>query len=167
VVLFVGTWVTDRIVEPRLGKYEGTAERFQITQLTPIERKGLRWAGITVLLFIVAIAFTVIPENGLLRHPDTGDVLRSPFFDGIIVGNTPCCSFCLHSHTVLSWVLLRNDKDMMKHIIKSMNGMGSYIVLVFFRGAICIFLQLFQPGVDHCHQRGIRDLQKLDLPAPY
>jgi aminobenzoyl-glutamate transport protein len=146
VVLFVGTWVTDRIVEPRLGKYEGNAERFQITQLTPIEKKGLRWAGITVLLFIVAIAFTVIPENGLLRHPETGDILRSPFFDGIIVGILllfllPALTYGIIVGTV------KNDKDMMKHIIKSMNGMGSYIVLVFFAAQFVYFFNYSNLGL--------------------
>jgi len=146
VVLFVGTWVTDRIVEPRLGKYEGTAERFQITQLTPIEKKGLRWAGIAVLVFIVAISFTVVPENGLLRDPETGEVLRSPFFDGIIVGILllfflPALVYGLIVGTV------KSDKDMMNHIIRSMNGMGSYIVLVFFAAQFVYFFNYSNLGL--------------------
>jgi aminobenzoyl-glutamate transport protein len=65
IVLFVGTWVTDRIVEPRLGKYEGTTEKFSIQKLTMAENKGLRWAGVSVIVFVALMAMTVIPENGL------------------------------------------------------------------------------------------------------
>ena len=138
VVLLVGTWVTDRIVEPRLGKYEGTAERFAVVQLTPLERKGLKWAGIALLAFSALLALTVVPANGLLRDPDTGSVLHSPFFNGIIVG---ILLFFFVPALVYGSITgsIRNDKDVMKHITRSMNGMGSYIVLVFFAAQFVYF----------------------------
>jgi len=146
IVLFVGTWVTESIVEPRLGKYEGTAERFKIVQLTPEERKGLRWAGITVVLFIIALALTVIPENGIFRNPETGSILHSPFFTGIIIGILllfllPALAYGIVVGTV------KNDKDMMKHIIKSMSGMGGYIVLVFFAAQFVYFFNYSNLGL--------------------
>ncbi len=138
VVLFVGTWVTDRVVEPRLGKYEGTTEKFAIQQLTPEERKGLRWAGISTLIFVALMSLTVIPGNGLLRDPETGSVLHSPFFDGIIIG---ILLFFFIPALVYGRITgtIRNDKDLMKHIIKSMSGMGGYIVLVFFAAQFVYF----------------------------
>ncbi len=138
VVLFVGTWVTDRVVEPRLGKYEGTTEKFAIQQLTREERKGLRWAGISTLIFVVLMALTVVPENGLLRDPETGSVLHSPLFDGIIIG---ILLFFFIPALVYGRITgtIKNDKDLMKHIIKSMSGMGGYIVLVFFAAQFVYF----------------------------
>lgn len=138
IVLFVGTWVTDRVVEPRLGKYEGNTEKFAIQQLTPAENKGLRWAGITTLIFVALMAMTVIPENGLLRDPETGSVLHSPFFDGIIIG---ILLFFFIPALVYGRIVgtIRNDKDLMKHIINSMSGMGGYIVLVFFAAQFVYF----------------------------
>ncbi len=138
VVLFVGVWVTERVVEPRLGKYEGATERFAIEQLSPREKKGLRWAGISAIAFLVLLAFTVIPANGLFRNPETGSVLHSPFFDGIIIG---ILLFFFIPALVYGRIVgtIRNDKDMMKHIIKSMSGMGSYIVLVFFAAQFVYF----------------------------
>ncbi len=146
IVLIVGTWVTERIVEPRLGKYEGTAERFEIVQLTPQENKGLRWAGITVLLFIVAMAFTVVPENGILRDPETGGVLRSPFFTGIIIGILLLFFLPALVYGIIVGTI-KNDKDMMKHIIKSMSGMGGYIVLVFFAAQFVYFFNYSNLGL--------------------
>ncbi|MGF1585146.1 MAG: AbgT family transporter [Bacteroidales bacterium] len=138
VVLFTGTWVTDKIVEPRLGKYEGNTEKFAIQQLTHRENKGLRWAGIVTLVFVGLMSLTVIPENGLLRDPDTGSILHSPFFDGIIIGILlfffiPALVYGAIAGTI------KNDKDLMKHIIVSMSGMGSYIVLVFFAAQFVYF----------------------------
>lgn len=78
-VTIVGTWITEKIVEPRLGKYTGTEKPLEIEQITPLERKGLKWAGYGTLIFLGLMAWTIIPENGLLRDPETGGILRSPF----------------------------------------------------------------------------------------
>ncbi len=146
VVLFVGTWVTERIVEPRLGPYKGTAEKFAIEQLTPLEKKGLNYAALTAFVFIAFLAFTVVPENGLLRDPETGSVLHSPFFSGIIVG---ILLFFLLPALVYGIIVgtVKNDKDMMNHIIKSMMGMGSYIVLVFFAAQFVYFFNYSNLGL--------------------
>jgi aminobenzoyl-glutamate transport protein len=138
VVLFTGTWVTERIVEPRLGKYEGTTEKFAIEQLTVRESRGLRMAGYVTLIFVALMSLTIIPENGLLRDPETGSILHSPFFDGIIVGILlfffiPALVYGIIAGTI------KNDKDLMKHIINSMSGMGGYIVLVFFAAQFVYF----------------------------
>lgn len=146
VVLFAGTWVTDRIVEPRLGKYEGTTERFAIQRLSEKETKGLRWAGITTLIFVLAMSLTVIPGNGLLRDPETGSVLHSPFFDGIIIGILLFFFFPALVYGLITGTI-RNDKDLMKHIIKSMSGMGSYIVLVFFAAQFVYFFNQSNLGL--------------------
>jgi aminobenzoyl-glutamate transport protein len=138
VVLFVGTWVTERIVEPRLGKYEGNTEKFTIQELTDREKKGLRWAGIVTLVFVGLMSLTVIPENGLFRDPSTGSILHSPFFDGIIIG---ILLFFFLPALVYGTIAgtIKNDKDLMRHIITSMSGMGSYIVLVFFAAQFVYF----------------------------
>ena len=138
VVLLCGTWVTEKIVEPRLGKYEGNTEKFAIQRLTPAENRGLKWAAITALIFVILMAYTVIPEDGILRNPETGSVLHSPFFDGIIIG---LMFFFFIPSLVYGLIVgtIKNDKDMMKHIIKSMSGMGNYIVLVFFAAQFVYF----------------------------
>lgn len=130
-VIIVGTWITEKIVEPRLGKYTGNEKALEIEQITPLEKKGLRWAGIGTLIFIAVMAWTIIPENGLLRDPETGGILKSPFFSGIIVGLlllffVPGIIYGIIVKTI------KNDKDVVKHMTNSMKGMGGYIVLVFF-----------------------------------
>lgn len=130
-VILVGTWITEKVVEPRLGKYGGKEKPLEIEQITPLEKKGLRWAGIGTLIFIAAMAWTIIPENGLFRDPETGGILQSPFFSGIIVGLLLLFFVpgMIYGIIVKS---IKNDKDVVKHMTNSMKGMGGYIVLVFF-----------------------------------
>ncbi len=130
-VIFVGTWITEKVVEPRLGKYSGKEKPLAIEQITPLEKKGLKWAGIGTLVFVALMAWTIIPENGLLRDPVTGGILQSPFFSGIVVGLlllffVPGIIYGIIVKTI------KNDKDVINHMSNSMKGMGGYIVLVFF-----------------------------------
>lgn len=130
-VVIVGTWVTEKVIEPRLGAYTGSTQPLEVEEISPVEKKGLRWAGIMTLLFCALMAWTVIPEDGLLRDPETGGILKSPFFSGIVVGLmllffVPGLTYGIIVGTI------KNDKDVMKHMTSSMKGLGGYIVLVFF-----------------------------------
>ncbi len=130
-VIVVGTWITEKIVEPRLGEYKGSEKPLEIEQITPLEKKGLRWAGIGTLVFVALMAWTIIPQDGIFRDPQTGDILRSPFFSGIVVGLlllffVPGMIYGIIVKTI------KSDKDVIKHITHSMKGMAGYIVLVFF-----------------------------------
>jgi len=146
VVIIVGTIVTERIVEPRLGTYEGKAEKVAIQQLTPAEKKGLKWAGIFMLVVLALLAITIVPQNRLLRHPETGSFLHSPFFDGIIVG---ILFFFFIPGLIYGFIVgtIRNDKDVVKHITKSMSGMAGYIVLVFFAAQFVYFFSYSNLGL--------------------
>lgn len=130
-VTLVGTWITEKIVEPRLGKYTGNEVALDVQQITPLEKKGLRWAGVGALLFLALMAWTIVPENGLLRDPQTGGILRSPFFSGIVVA---LLLLFLIPGLIYGIIVgtIKSDKDVIKHMTASMKGLASYIVLVFF-----------------------------------
>ncbi len=83
-ITFLGTFITEKIVEPRLKVYSGNVERTNVNTITPDEKKGLKWAGISALLIIAFLTISIVPENGILRNPETKEILHSPFFDGII-----------------------------------------------------------------------------------
>ena len=161
IVIFVGTWVTERIVEPRLGKYTGSAEKLPIEQLTPIERKGLRWAGYGLIITLALLAISVVPQWGIFRDPETGSVLHSPFFNGIIIGILlmffiPGLIYGIAVGTI------KSDKDVAKHITKSMAGMGGYIVLVFFAAQFVYFFNYSNLGIIVAI-KGAQGLQAIGL----
>jgi len=146
VVIAVGVFVTERIVEPRLGPYTGNAERLPINQLTPVEKKGLRWAGYGLLGLMALLALTVVPEWGIFRNPETGDILDSPFFGGIIFG---ILLMFLIPGLLYGMVVgtIKNDKHVVKHMTQTMSGMAGYIVLVFFAAQFVYFFNYSNLGI--------------------
>lgn len=76
--------ITDKFVEPRLGKYEGGGKHKKLEQLTKQQNKALLATGISALIFIAVMAILVVPEGALLRNPETGAILPSPFMSGIV-----------------------------------------------------------------------------------
>jgi aminobenzoyl-glutamate transport protein len=161
VVVFVGTWVTEKIVEPRLGKYDGTAEKLPIQQLTKLEKKGLRWAGVALAVTLIALAFTIIPENGIFRNPETNEVLHSPFFVGIIIA---ILLMFFIPGLVYGIIVgsIKSDKDVAKFLGQSMSGMGGYIVLVFFAAQFVYFFNYSNLGIIFAI-KGAQGLQTIGL----
>lgn len=145
-IVIVGTWITEKIVEPRLGKYTGNAERLSVEELSGDEKKGLKWALVGLLIVIVGLVFTVAPEGAVFRNPETNEVLHSPFFDGIIIG---ILVFFLVPGLIYGLVVgtIKNDKDFMKHVIKSMGTLSTYIVLVFFAAQFVYFFKYSNLGL--------------------
>ncbi len=133
VIAIIGTWVTEKIVEPRLGHYSGDAEE-KIEALTEAEKLGIRSAFITAIVFTLLIAALVLPESGVLRHPETGAIIgRSPFMEGLVPIIAmffffPGLAFGIKNGSV------KNDKDVAHAVGKSMGTMGDYLVLAFVAG---------------------------------
>jgi len=145
-ITILGTFITEKIVEPRLKSYSGNAEKMNVETISNEERKGLKWAGLSALILLILLALTIIPGNGILRKPDTKEILHSPFFDGIITG---ILLFFFIPGLVYGIAVksIRNDSDLMKHIIKSMGTMSTYIVLVFFAAQFVYFFRYSNLGL--------------------
>lgn len=126
-----GTWVTEKIVIPRLGTYKGNAKPEEIKDITPEEKKGLKYALVAAIVFAGILIWGTVPSDGFLRDPGTGDLLRSPFMSGIVA-----LIFLGAAVTGIAYGIgaktLKNDSDVMKGMGKAMETLGIYIVLVFF-----------------------------------
>src|SRR5690554_1357888 len=51
----LGTWITERIVAPRFGNYQGSVPPEAIEPLSPIEKKGLKWSLVLLAGWIVVM----------------------------------------------------------------------------------------------------------------
>lgn len=133
----MGTFVTEKIVEPKLGKYDPEEASINLSDqkveaLTPVEKKGLKGAGLSFLLLGILLALTIVPEWGILRHPETGEVAGSPFLRGIV-------AFIFITFAIPGYVygritkVMRSDRDVIDAMSESMSTLGMYIVLVFLR----------------------------------
>ena len=126
-----GTWVTEKIVIPRLGTYKGEIKPETLDRLSRDEKRGLILAIITGILFVIFILGGLIPTNGYLRNPETGGILRSPFMSGIIAFVFLGAFFMSIAYGIGAGTF-KNDKDVMKGMTKAMETLSIYLVLAFF-----------------------------------
>lgn len=143
-LVFIGTWVTKKFTEPKFGKYEGVVEVLE--PLTPLEKKGLKWAGIVALAITVIMALTVIPSNGILRNPETGSFITSPFMSGVVV--IMMLFFILPSlaYGVVT-KSIRSDKDVAEKIYKSIADMAPFIGLAFVAAQMLAYFNWSNIGI--------------------
>ena len=139
------TIVTDKIVEPRLGKYTGDVEPEAITKLTPIERKGLRNTGIATMIWLVLILIAIVPDNGFLRGPDNS-ILHSPLLRGFIAFLFLIASSLgiVYGYTVGTF---KKSSDVINGMNQSFKTLVSFLVLVFFAAQFVAWFQWSNLGV--------------------
>lgn len=141
----VGTWITEKIVEPRLGDYHGNEKGEKLEKLSKLEKRGLRWAGITILLILAVIILGIIPEDGFFRSPD-GSLLESPLIKDVVA-----IIFLVAGLTGLAYGLgsktFRSDADVMNGMSKTMKSLTMYIVLVFFAAQFVAYFKWSNLGV--------------------
>ena len=134
-ITILGTIITDKIVEPRLGKYTGEVhgeEDLSLTTITDLERKGLRRAGLAALAYIVVIAIACIPADSFMRNAN-GQIFgspASPFVNGIVTLITFLFMIpgAVYGKTVGTFT---KDNGVCNAMSKAMSTMGSFLALAF------------------------------------
>jgi aminobenzoyl-glutamate transport protein len=133
----IGAFVTLRIVEPKLGNYdesmamEDLSDEASMDPLTDKEIHALKWTGVSVVIMLGVLSLTIVPENGILRNPETGDWKNSPFLRGVVTFIFIC--FLIPGFVYGKVVgTMKNDRDVIEGMSKSMSTLGLYIVIVFF-----------------------------------
>jgi aminobenzoyl-glutamate transport protein len=146
VVTGAGTWVTEKIVAPRLGDYRGDARREELKPLDPREKRGL-WAaaGVTVLLTAVVLA-GVLPAGGFLINPKNPDFAQSAFMVGLVTfiflyGLLPGIAYGVAAGTI------KSDHDVMAGMTQTMKSMASFIVLAFFAAQFISYFNWTNLGI--------------------
>ena len=141
-------WVTDRKIEPRLGKWDPAMAGNAVNPeqrgdaapamgddgdraLTDGERKGLRWAGLAVL-FVVGLwlFFTLGPGTPLIDQEATPEARLTPFYQSLVGG-----FFLLF--LLAGWAYgkaagtIGDHRDLVKMMAGSMEDLAYYLVLAF------------------------------------
>ncbi|MCB0283024.1 MAG: AbgT family transporter [Calditrichae bacterium] len=145
-IAVVGTWVTEKIVIPRLGTYKGDEKPEEIRSLSADEKRGLIYATIALLLFTAFLLAGILPDGGYLRNPETDEILHSPFMSGIV-------AFIFLSAAIggvaygIGAKTYKSDSDVMKGMGKAMETLGIYIVLVFFAAQFVAYFKWTNLGL--------------------
>jgi aminobenzoyl-glutamate transport protein len=86
-------YVTDRVIEPRLGPWTGGADAFHRDEkaeeeLTPAQMKGLGRAGLAALAVVAAwVAFTLAPGTPLIDEAAASEPARlTPLYQSLVAG---------------------------------------------------------------------------------
>lgn len=158
----LGWFVTEKIVEPRLGTYDPSMADEDIERtpalekVTSAEMKALKWAGVSIAL--VAMGFVVLagpkwmgfldwlPGWGIFRDPNeldpdnpvTGIAIFKPMLNSVV---TMILIFFVIPGIVYGAIVgtMRSDRDVIDAMAGAMKSMGLYIVLVFFAAQFVAF----------------------------
>jgi aminobenzoyl-glutamate transport protein len=132
-----GWWVTDRVVEPRLGAWTGGATPATTTQeeneeaAAPAPRGALALAGMAAVGVIALwAALTLLPGAPLRDDTATGPAQWTPFFRSLISGffllfMAAGCVYGIRARVI------RKDSDVVRLSADSIAAMAPYIVLAF------------------------------------
>ncbi len=134
-VIAIGWFITDRIIEPRL---QGTPvdgddlAQGEMDGLSDAERKGLRAGMAAILIGIALITAAVYPSDSPLRSPE-GQVTA---FSAPIMQSIVPLIFLLFiiPGTVYGYVAgtVKSHRDIIDGMSKSMGTMAYYLVMIFF-----------------------------------
>jgi aminobenzoyl-glutamate transport protein len=134
-ITIVATIVTEKIVEPRLGKYvpEGdteVTEESSSNEMSASEMRGLKFSLYGFLGVVVLIALLTIPSGAPLRHPETGG----------IIGNTPFMDSLLFIITLIFLVsgifygigakTFKSSNDVIASVVKTFSGLAGLIFML-------------------------------------
>ncbi len=147
VIAITGTVITDRLIEPRLGKYEGSVENQEnyLEKLTKQEKKGLLYALLAMLGITAITLIGVLPDDGFFRGPD-GGVLTSPLIKGVVamLFITAGAMGLAYGFTTGKF---KNDGDVVDGMAASMKTLSTYFVLVFFAAQFVAYFKWSNLGI--------------------
>lgn len=146
VISVVGAFINNRIVEPRLGTYQ-TNDAVVRESLSVEEKKGLRNAGIALLVFLAIILAMTIPANGPLRNPETGAIATGSY---LLKGIIPILLLLFVATSVAygkTVGVIKSSADIPKMMTTSMKTMASFIVLAFVIGQFIAFFNWSNLGL--------------------
>jgi aminobenzoyl-glutamate transport protein len=146
VIAAAGTWITERVVEPRFGAYGGDEKPEELKPLSAAERRGLAAAAVMTVLIVGFLLAGLVPSGGFLRDPQTDGVLRSPFLLGIVAVIFFAGALVGLAYGVAAGTI-RSDADVMKAMEKAMATMSLYLVLAFFAAQFVAFFNWTNLGL--------------------
>jgi aminobenzoyl-glutamate transport protein len=144
-IAITGTWVTEKIVSPRFGVFEGQVHHDKIEKLSVKEKGGLKWSLVVFVCWMALIFVGLLPENGILRGED-GGILSSPVIRGVIA----FLFLIAGTMGVVYGAIMgkyRNDSDVAKSMAQSMKTLITYFVLVFFAAQFVAYFKWSNLGV--------------------
>jgi len=135
VIVCLGWYITDKIIEPRLANTEIDGDKDDLPKMEEMgdkERRGLKIAGIAFAIGAAILFFTAMPADSAWRAADgslgTGSapMMRSIVSLIFFMFLLPGVVYGIAAGTMTS------SKDMIEGMTKAMHQMAYYLVIMFF-----------------------------------
>jgi len=123
--------ITEKVIEPRLGKFQGEKPDDASGPLSTDEKRGLKYAGIGLVAVLGTFALLTLPSGAPLRDVKTGALIgNTPFMSGLIAAIT--LVFLVSGFAYgLGARTMKGSTDIIKAMEKATSGLGSLIFLLF------------------------------------
>ncbi len=139
---FGGAFIARRYTIPRCNRFELLGEfdhQVHSGTLSAEEKKGLKRAGLALLIYSVVIILLVAPAGAPLRNQETGGLVPSPFLRGLI----PILFFFFAIpgyYYGKATGAIKKPNDILKQMEHGMKELSGYIVLMLI---VAQFINLF------------------------
>lgn len=131
VLTVVVSLITEKIVEPRLGKYTGEAQVETKSAMSPEESRGLRFSLFGLLGTLAILLLLSLPAGAPLRNPETGALIGdSPLMNGLIVAITLLFLVAGAAYGIGAGTM-KKSTDVIAAMEKAISGLGGLIFLLF------------------------------------
>jgi aminobenzoyl-glutamate transport protein len=166
-IIGLGWFLTDRVVEPRLRNTRLDGDLGDLPTmgaLEPAERRGLRMSLVAMLIGFLLLIFTSLPAGSAWRAPDgTLTSGAAPIMKAIVpliflLFILPGVVYGIAAGTV------RNSRDVIAGMTKAMSSMGYYLVIMFFIAQFIYAFGQSNLGVLLALE-GAEVLKRLAMPA--
>jgi aminobenzoyl-glutamate transport protein len=174
-IVFVFTpiawFLTDRVVEPRLGRWGGQADDALKAELaksavTPEEKRGLKFAGLAALAVIALFAALSLTPGytPLIDETKSGPAQLTPFYGALIAG---FMLLFLASGVAfgVGTGAVKSERDVVAMMAEGVRSVAPYVVFAFFAAHFVAMFNWSRLGpIAAIH--GAETLKALSLPAP-
>ena len=132
-IVIVGSFVTDRIVEPRLGKFsfDSALNLGERDQISAEQKRGLKFALIATVVFAILLLAALLPSNSLFGAKEGESFTKSVFMHSIII-------FMMLFFIVAGAAYgagagtIKNSGDAVKFMEQAVAELSGFLVLIFF-----------------------------------
>ncbi|NLW41523.1 MAG: AbgT family transporter [Tissierellia bacterium] len=147
IIVAVATVVTNKIVIPNLGPYHGDYVH-EDAPITELENKGLKNAGLALLVFLVLMGLAMFLPNAPLKAPDAnGDLVITGFISNGLIFAMFLAFFIPGLAYGKTIGVINNSNDLIATMTKSMQSMGGYLVLAFFASQFVAYFSHTNLGI--------------------
>ena len=161
-------WVTDRIIEPRLGPYVPEADAvIDVSEhaTTPEQRKGLIAASVAALGVVALwLVLTLGPGTPLIDEAAKPEARLSPLYKSLVGGFFLLFLACGWAYGAYTGTI-RGHRDVVKMMTEAMGDLAYYLVLAYAAAHFIAMFNWSNLGLIFA-VKGALGLQSLALPAP-